>query len=209
VLGNQDLDPEVIDTYEIAMDYMTSYDLRIGFNIFYYNIEDLIQFVPDSNGASSTAQNTGRQNGRGVEIEFDWDASKTFSLLGHLAFQNSEDRATKADAPNSPEHQAYLGGNWKFSPAWLLSIQAHWIADRNRLQGDPRMPVDDYSYFDLSIQKQNHNKGWRIVAGIRNLFDEERSEPSPTDFNFPSGSAVPGDFPLEQRSYYLEASYSY
>ncbi len=209
VLGNQDLDPEVIDTYEIAMDYTTSYDLRVGFNIFYYNVEDLIQFVPDSSGASSTAQNTGRQSGRGAEIEFDWDASNTFSLLGHVAFQNSKDKATETDSPNSPELQAYLGSNWKFSPGWLLSIQAHWISDRNRRPGDPRKPIDDYFYSDISIQKQAYDKGWRVVAGIRNLSDEGRNEPSPMDINFPSGSAVPGDFPLEQRSYYLEASYKY
>ena len=41
---------------------------------------------------------------------------------------------------------------------------------------------------------------------VRNLFDEHASEPSPTEV-VPSGagSLMPGDFPLEERSYHLTA----
>ena len=44
ILGNANLDPEVIDTFEISIEYDVTGDLNTSLNIFYYEVEDLIDY---------------------------------------------------------------------------------------------------------------------------------------------------------------------
>lgn len=100
-LGNPKLRPETMDTVELAFDYRPRYDLRLGWNIFNYWWKDLIRYVPDANGGSSTAQNTGSQAGYGTELEAEWKATDTLKLIGNYAFQKSRDQTLNHDAGNS------------------------------------------------------------------------------------------------------------
>lgn len=208
ILGNPNLDPEVINTYEIAFDYRPSFDTRLGFNLFTYEIKDLIQFIPDTSGSSSSAQNAGQQNGNGFEIEADWKLSQEFSLVGHYAYQSSTDKTLNADVANTPGRQIYLKTSWKLSPAWLLSLQGNWIADRKRLYGDPRAAIADYNNIDLNIRRKM-NSSWMLAFGVKNALNEDQREPSPANLDLPAGAAIVDDFPLEGRKYYLEVKYSF
>ena len=69
VLGNKNLKPETINTYEWALNYRPSSSLSTAVNLFYYQINDLVSQVPDPSGLTSTYQNSGNQNGYGSEFE--------------------------------------------------------------------------------------------------------------------------------------------
>lgn len=209
VLGNPSLDPEIIDTIEAAIDYRPELDVRVGINLFAYNIEDLILFVPDPGGSSATAQNIGGQKGRGLEVEFEWKVSKTSSLTGHVAYQKSKDKPSGADSANAPELQTYLNYILRLTEKWSMSAQANFVSNRQRANGDPRPEIDDYVTLDISARRNSFDGRWSVALGIRNALDEDRFEPSPVNLDFPGGAAVPGDFPLEERNYYVEASYQY
>ena len=47
VLGNKNLNPETIHTYEWALDYRPFSSLRTAVNLYYYQINNLISAVPD------------------------------------------------------------------------------------------------------------------------------------------------------------------
>ena len=64
---------------------------------------------------AATAQNAGKQTGYGVELEMEWTATSSLSLLGNYAYQNSEDKDTNQDAGNAPHHQLYARANWELS----------------------------------------------------------------------------------------------
>ncbi len=49
VLGNKNLNPETINTFEWALDYRPFSSLRTAVNLYYYQINNLISAVPDSN----------------------------------------------------------------------------------------------------------------------------------------------------------------
>ena len=44
-LGNDELDPEEIETFEFALDYRPAESLHLGANVFYYKWDDIIRFT--------------------------------------------------------------------------------------------------------------------------------------------------------------------
>ena len=202
-LGNPNLDPETANTYELAFDYRASFDWRVGFNVFYYEIEDLIDFAPTLQG-TQVAQNLGRQQGRGFELETEWNAAENLRIVANYSWQNAEDEELNEDAAQAPEQQAYLRAHWKPRPNWALTGEIKWIADRNREPLDPRDRIDDYTLASLNLERQNLFDRLDVGLRVRNLFDDNAREPSPYEA-VPAGSLMPDDFPLEERSLHLTA----
>lgn len=204
VAGNPDLDPEVINTFEIAFDFRPRHNLQTGLNIFYYEIDDLIEFVSEPGLASSTAQNVGEQEGRGVEVEGSWTIRPDLLINANYAYQNTED--TNGDpTPNAPENQAYLQLIWKFSPNWFASTQGSWIGDRQRSADDDRGDIDDYTLVNLTLGCQCFTPKLNLSLAMKNAFDSNADEPSPIEVQ----PANPGDYPLEGRSVFFSADYSF
>lgn len=190
-LGNPDLDPETIDTVELAFDYHPMQDVVTTLNLFRYQWRDIIRFAPDS--GVFTAQNTGKQNGHGLEWEVDWRVNHRLDLLANYAWQRSTDEDTDSDAANAPQHQFYVRSDWEFSPRWWLNGQVNWVGSRARAAGDPRDDIDDYTWVDVSLRHSLKRRPLQIALTIRNLLDEDAREPSLNGIN---GPAIADDLPL-------------
>ena len=195
-LGNPDLDPETIQTLELAFDYQPINIFRTKFNVFYYEIEDLVELVPDEGASTLTAQNSRDQEGYGFELEADWQVTKTFQLKGNVAYQHSEDKDTNETVADAPAWQTYLNGHWNFLPHWSLDAQWFWIGDRQRADGDPRSDIDNYSLVNMSLRRKNIANHWDVALLVKNLFDEDIYES--TDIR------IPDDYPMEGRSLFGE-----
>ncbi|MEE4290716.1 MAG: TonB-dependent receptor [Cycloclasticus sp.] len=191
-VGNPDLDPEVIDTYELAFDYAATNDLKIGFNIFYYQMDDIIRFDP------TTANNTGKQTGHGLEMEVNWKATDKLAVYGNYAYQSSEDKATSSDAADAPQQQMYIRANYDLSPIWSINSQFNHVMDRQRASGDLRSDIDDYSIVDLTLRAKEFSPGYEFAISARNLFDEDAREPSLAP------GAITNDLPLAGRGLFIE-----
>jgi iron complex outermembrane receptor protein len=201
-LGNPDLDPETTNTYELAFDWRPGFAWRLGLNLFQYEIEDLIDF--ESTGSAQRAANVGRQEGKGLEFEAEWQALDSLRVVANFATQSAEDKRLDENTARAPEHMAYLRAHWTFAPDWSATGELRWIADRNREPMDPRPPVDDYTLVNLNLEREHIAGRLDLGLRVRNLLDENAREPSPTE-TVPSGSLIPDDFPLEERSVHLTA----
>ncbi len=190
-LGNPNLDPETIDTIELAFDYHPTQDIATTLNIFRYEISDIIRFVP--NGGVSTAQNTGDQRGYGLEWEIDWKVNAKHQLLANYAFQNSTDEDTDSDVANAPENQIYVRSDWEFARDWWLNTQVNWVADRKRAPGDPRPEIDDFTWVDLGLRHNLRSLPLEVSLTIHNVLDEDAREPS---LNGTPAPAIANDLPL-------------
>lgn len=195
-VGNDELDPEEIETFELAIGYRPYETLELGFNIFHYKWDDIIDLVP--NGGLLEAQNIGEQEGIGFEFEMDWKPMKNLSLNANYAFQDSEDKATDEDAGNAPHHQIYARVNWEFLPGWHLTPSINYIIDRDRPPGDARDKLDDYQVFDLVLRSKAFSDQWEFAVGARNLFNSSPEEPTELADN------ISNDLPLERRSVFAE-----
>ena len=200
ILGNPDLDPETIDTLELAFDYRPSFDLQTDLNLFAYDIDDLIEYVPDPTPATTnTAQNAKDQRGYGYEVEGDWKPTDSFRLRGNYAFQNSWDRKTDDQIADAPKHQFYVDANWRFLHDWAINSELLWVGERKRAGEDSRRNSKAYTLVDVTLRRTHIARNWEFAASVRNLFDKDAREPST--------GAIPDDYPLEERSVYAELRY--
>jgi iron complex outermembrane receptor protein len=207
--GNENLEPEKIETVEFVIDYQPTLDLHTAINTFYYEIEDLIEFVGSGTGTARRAENAGRQEGYGLEWEAQWQVTRSWSILGNFAYQQAEDKTTNSDVPNVPQQQVYLQSRWEFVTEWYFNAQLSWIADRKRAPNDPRPPIEDYTLVDMLIKGYDVLPGLDLMFTIFNLFDEHAEEPSPYDPAAPGGALIPGDYPLAGRSYNVGLIYRF
>ena len=208
-LGNEDLVPETIDTFEVAFEHRTTNNLNNNLNLYRYKIEDLISGMGELAGVRS--QNATDQDGYGFELESDWQATPQLRLQGHYAWQHSEDAESGKRTPNAPRHQAYIGTTWAFSSGWQLGAQVKWIGDRVRAATDSRPLLKNYTIVDFKLRRTNILPNADLAILVHNVFDEDAREPSAHNNELPGDrdAGILNDLPMEGRSLFGELSYHF
>ena len=205
-IGNPNLDPEEIKTYELAFDYQPLHDLRFGLNFFYYETSGMIEMTGP---LPQVYTNIGELEGRGVELEMAWQVVKSFELKANCAYQRAKLTATDTLVPDAPGLQFYLNPHWEFAPDWSLDGQYFWIGDRPRASGDPREEISDINLVNLTLRKKNVVKQLDAALAVRNVLNEDGRIPSPYAPGVPAGAYVAGDYPMEGRSFWIELRYHF
>ncbi|MEW6221096.1 MAG: TonB-dependent receptor [Thermodesulfobacteriota bacterium] len=204
-IGNPAIQPEEIETWELVFDYQPIPRLRETFSLFSYDIEGLIEYTgPPPAGSPPSArlaENSGNQEGLGFELDVLWEPVDTFRLQAGIAHQRSKNKDTGELVPDAPGMELYLNPHWLFLPNWSLDGQLYWIAGRRRAQEDPRPPIDDYQLVNLTLRRKAIAKHWDLAVAVRNLFNEDAREPS--------GVAIPNDYPMPSRSFWVELRFTY
>lgn len=207
-LGNPNLKPESIDSYELAFTDNVSASLLYTANVYYYSIADLITYVPTSGGAFQ-AQNSGRRHGSGLEMEVDYSPVDTLRLLLNFSCQRAVDENTGRAVGEAPEQEAYVRSEWQMRPGWQLNSQLTWNDKQKRAAGDGRAPVDATAVVDVTMRWLDVIAGLDLAALVHNLLDEDVREPSPGPGPAFPFTALPGDFPMAGRSVYGEVTYRF
>jgi iron complex outermembrane receptor protein len=195
LIGTPGLTPEKVKTTEAALSWQASPQLQLGMNVFRYQMRDIIQLV------GTTYQNTGKQTGKGLELESAWDATRQLRLSGSYSHQRSVDDASGQDAGLAPRDRIYLRADWRFTAGWAANAQLNAVGERRRAPGDTRSALRGYNTVDLTLRTDKGSKGWDFAASLRNLFDADAREPSPV-------GTLPDDFPLPGRSFRLQVTHS-
>ncbi len=195
--GNPNLEPETIQTLELAFDYQPTTAFRSILNLFGYDIDGLIDYEPDNPAdpsSSRTAQNSKDQKGYGFELETQWDPVSSLRLQANMAYQQSRDEELETTIADAPQLQFYASAQWKFLPDWQLAPQYFWIGNRSRAAGDTREEIDDYQLVNLVLKRDNLFRYWDATLAVNNLFDSEARTPST------ARSYIIDDYPLPGRS---------
>ena len=205
-LGNPALNPESMETVELAFDYHPKSGFGAILSFYDYKWSDIIQYVPDEGETTSTAQNFGKQVGYGAEIELNWQMSKSVKLASNASWSKATNNQTDQDVPYVSNSQFYVQLDWKVSDVMHANIKGHWIRGRQRQSADLRSDIDDYVITDAIVRWQPNNLPLEISFMVRNLFNHDAREPS-----FNNGTAVnlPNDLPLSGRTAYGELRYQF
>jgi len=196
--GNSNLQPETIDTLELALDYRPSEKLRSNLGFFAYRAKDLIFAIEDTQTLNTfTYQNRGTQEGYGIEAEANWQLADSVNLSANYTYQYSEIVEASSEAPYAPKHQLYTRMIWKMSHFWSLSPELYFIGSRPRALNETRAPVTDNTRLDLMLKYQNYYKNWDASLRIRNLLDSDLKEPSIGNNSIAGGAALVNDIPLQ------------
>ena len=194
-LGNSSLQPETIETTELAFDYRPMKNLRTALNLYHYEIRDLIG--GEISGDELTVQNTSGQDGTGGEFEWDWRFLPDWNLRGNYAWQFARNEATHQRVAYVPEHHVYSALSWNFMPKWQIQTQINWIGHRITEAGDPR-PLNDYETVDITLNAKRLMGYVDLKASARNIFDSKGTEYGVR--------AYPYNLPIPGQSFYFEAS---
>ncbi len=200
VLGNSNLNPETIHTYEWAWDYRPTSSLRTAVNVYYYQIDNLITATPDPGRLTNSYQNSGNQNGYGSEFEWNWQAAEQWNVKGNYAWQHATNEVTNQRVAGVPEHHVYAALQWQFMPNWQFQPQLNWVGGRTNLPGDDRK-LSDYETIDFTLRGKKLFGHVNLAASLRNAFD--------TNYYEPAAPQLPQNLPMPGRSFYLEASVNF
>ena len=203
--GSPALRPETTRTLEAVSNWTVTPALTLNVSVYGYRMHDIVRSVPIPPPApgGTIYTNVGRQHGRGVELEAQWDATRQLRLSGHLSFVRATDPATGADVGNVPRRDAFLRADWRFASGWRLDAVLNHVADRRRARGDNRPPVPDYTTLDLALASAPVAGGWTFSAALRNALNADVREPSLAP------GLIPNDLPQAGRSFTLQASLAF
>jgi outer membrane receptor for ferrienterochelin and colicin len=201
-LGNSNIEPETIDTFEIAFNYQFSQQIHIDMNLYHLRVGDLIDFVPDDGVQTATAQNSAQLKGYGVEFEINYKVSDTLGLLANYAYQDTEEQKTKDDVGGAPNHQYYGQMIWSVTDSISFNTEINYIGKQQRNHLDSRKATGAYTSVAFTLNYNDIFDGVNLQLKINNAFDETIREPSlgPTESDSTAALAIPGDLPQAGRA---------
>jgi iron complex outermembrane receptor protein len=213
VIGNPDLKPERIETYEAGVAWRLDRSFAANLNYFYSAIDDQIGWVPSTvAGQPAVNTNLGKTRTQGVELGLSGAIGLEFSWKTAYTYQDPRDANTDQRLPYVPEHRA--SGSISYAPVKYVNLHTDvlWTGPRPRDKGDSRPEMPDYTTVDLAVTFRNFFKTLEIQGTVRNLFDKRYSDPDTSGgaVNLAkTGPKVPGDFPREGISALVTAAYKF
>lgn len=206
VLGNPNLDPETLESREVAFDYRASDSLNMNMNIFQYQWSDIINFVPDTNAPTSTARNDGERDGVGLEFELAWQFIDNIKLSTNYAYVDTEDKKNNGDKVGiAPHQQFFINLHWDINNKFIFYSQLNHVMERERESGDNRANIDDNTLVDITLQ-YTINQHIETRFAVKNVFNDNAKEPSIWSNPAPN---IPNDLPLAGRDIRIEFKYTF
>ena len=202
--GNPQLTAERIKTTELAFDWQPAPNWQAKLSLYDYEMQDIIRVVQNPAPAPGASyQNLGRINGRGFELELQWDASRDLRLSAQLSQQQSVDPNTGLHLGYVPGHHGFARADWRIAGDWQLGAQLSTVRDRRRPPGDARPALANYNSLDLNLRGQAAALGLNWALLLRNALDADIREPSQP------GGTLPNDLPMAGRYWGLEVGYRF
>ena len=198
-IGNPNLDPEKINTFEVGLGYNFTEHIRGNVNYFFNRIRDRIQKDSQSPRLS---QNMGGARIKGIEAELKADWGNNNYAYANYTVQDAEETRNRDRLAFVPVHKANFGMNiglWKYANA---NMNTFISGPRPREDGDTRRDLPSYTLTNLTIIGKNFIDNFEIKGSIYNLFNKGYDDPAPVD-------TVPTDFPQQGRSFRIELRYSF
>ncbi len=178
VLGNTDLKPETIDTYEYVLMYHQS-DLQLEAVFFTSEWQDAIALVPVPNISSTNQyQNIKNNDAQGLEFTVNKLINK-WQLKANASYVKSENKSDDVDYQAFPEIMLSLNVEHQLSQrsrigAWYRHMQDYALGDDTNLFTDNN---ESYQRFDL-YASHVFQANTKLGMNVFNLFDQTLPLPS-------------------------------
>lgn len=177
-IGSTDLKPEKVDAYELAYIRKFSRDTYLQTNVFYLQNKDQI-----SNSAKNASyRNVVDTNIRGVELEYSGNITSSDKLYLNYSFITGSSKTTDtgmtSSLTNVPQHLAKGYYIYNLNNALSLSGIVKHVGSKERIDGDSRNKVDDYTTLDTTMTYNNHKNDYALSFSVKNIFDADVKYPS-------------------------------
>jgi len=194
VVGNPDLNPEKIKTFELSCINSDIDNTEIALTFFHNNLSDIITI--DSTGQHL---NNGDIKTQGLEAEVKYNLGRGSFIMANYTYQDPQNETTNAPMANVSRHKAYIGGNYRIDKMYNLYVDANYIGEQFRSTVDMREAVKSSIVANATLlMKDILLKDLKLRLSVYNLFDEQKYE-----------SSTPFDYPLPERSFMAELTYKF
>ena len=162
--GNENLNIECVDAYEISYIYKQSLDTTFKSSIFYLKNRDQIR-----RDNAFTYQNLKNTNVYGLELEFTTsitDRDKFWFAYSALGSNN-----LSHDLAYSSQHLVKSYYIYNITPYFSISSTFKYNSSKSRFSGELRDDIDGSSVIDSALQW--HNDDYQVTFSLENIFDEK------------------------------------
>jgi len=179
--GSTDLEPEIVDAFELAYIKKFSSNTYLQSNLFYLMNKDQIY---NSNG-DTVYGNLLDTDIYGAEFEYSGHITAVDKLYLNYTYLTGKskikDTGDTTSLTNAAHHLAKGYYIYKLTNDISLSGIVKYVSSKKRFQEDNRGKVPSYTTLDTTLNYKNRKDNYDVTIGIKNIFDEDVSYPSPPD----------------------------
>lgn len=203
VVGNPDLDAELVKTTDLQFIYQAS-SWQLASGIYYSKQEELIKRTPPGGpGVPGNFVNSGERKIWGVEMELQWRPLQQFSMQSSLTYQRNEDGNGMDDVTLAPDYLFKVGANYYPGAGVSLALFDNYtddfkdviILNPSRSAANPQAGGEHITSFNMGLHlptllPDRNLPDARIGLYITNLFDKELYVPEYTRANMNTLPAI-------------------
>ncbi|MEA1983694.1 MAG: TonB-dependent receptor [Campylobacterota bacterium] len=212
--GDENIDEETANTYEVALIYKPNFQNRLALNVYYSTLSDVIDLEENPQTAVGY-QNMKDRTSRGVELEYFFKTQDRHNLYLNATYTEADytvaaDNNIEEIDQSMPAISKYMlkamyvyhaSDKLSFGTAWqhysqTTKTELTWVVNAAK-----DIPVEDYNLVDETITYHISSNS-QLRFSIKNLFDQEVRVPSYYD-------RVEGGYLREGRNFALNYKYSF
>lgn len=190
-VGNTDLKPETVDTFELAAIRKFSGSNYLQAVAFYMINKNLI----DKNNDEHIYRNAYNNELYGIELELCTNLTPHDRLYAGYSYINGHASDGNALA-NVARHLAKGSYQYDFSPSFSAASVVKYVGAKTRVSADDRADTDPYLTADFTLRYTYLPKHLAFTASVKNLADAKVTYPS-------EPNTYVNDYPQDGRTFLL------
>lgn len=198
--GNENLDPEVLKSYEIGLSYRFNKYVTSNINYFYNDVKNLISRTAIPGTISARYDNVRDAYVQGIEAETRIDIGEKINAFINYSYLDAQDDEGH-NMPSVAKHKGNFGINVQYPKYINTNLNCFISGKRYRDTGDTREDMPSYALFNLSVIAKDFFKTMEIQGTVFNLLNKDYDDPGPT--------SIPDDLPRPGRTFFIGFRYQF
>jgi len=171
LVGNPDLKPETVRSWDIGIDWVTAQNLGVSASYFFNDYRDLVDF--DSEQFINV--NRSQVESSGVELQLAWQPTSTLSLQAHGSYTDLDVKDSTSVLLGRPQWRVGMIALWQLSDAWDTALDYQWTGEQYASSlhtGETVIEeLNDYHRVDWNLRYQL-SPAIQLEVAVDNLLDE-------------------------------------
>ncbi|WP_373070365.1 TonB-dependent receptor plug domain-containing protein [Sulfurimonas sp.] len=177
-VGSTNLEPEKVDAFELAYIRKLTSDTYLQTNLFYLKNKDQIY----NSATDPLYKNVLDTDLYGLELEYSGHIFSSDKLYLNYSYVTGDSKikstGVNTDLTNVAHHLAKGYYIYNLTSTISLSGVAKYVSSKDRILGDTRNKVDDYSTLDTTLKYKNREYDYDVTLSAKNIFDAKVKYPS-------------------------------